>query len=85
MLFCRYVSFSHPPDVSRSEADIPMAWCHSCSSSCRFNKSLLFLIFGLKLYNKVYLLEHFICLIIVCDVLYIIILIMTPRNDLSYD
>jgi hypothetical protein len=50
-------------------------------------------IFHLKLYNqiqnlnynKVKFLEHFICLILVCDVLHIITLVMAPRNDPGYD
>jgi hypothetical protein len=53
----------------------------------------LFLIFLLKLrnriqnsnYNKVKFSEHFICLIPICDVLCVITLVMTPRNDPGLD
>jgi hypothetical protein len=48
-----------------------------------------FLIFHLKLCNrirnsncnKVQLLEHFIHLILVCDILYVVTSVMTPHND----
>jgi hypothetical protein len=39
--------------LSRSEDNIPRARCHSCSSSDRFRKYLLFLFFCLKLYNSI--------------------------------
>jgi hypothetical protein len=59
----------------------------------RFRKSFLFSIFRSKLCNrirnqncnKVKILEHFICLILVCDVLCVITLVITSHNDPSYD
>jgi hypothetical protein len=53
----------------------------------------LFSIFPLKLYNRIQNLncnkvqpsEHFICLILVCDVLYVITSVMAPHNDPDYD
>jgi hypothetical protein len=35
--------------------------------------------------NKVKFLEHFICLILVCDILYVITSVMAPRNDPGLD
>jgi hypothetical protein len=59
--------------------------------SDRFHKCLLFIFFPLKLCNqiqnlicnKVQLSEHFIYLILVCDVLYVITSVMAPHNDLG--
>jgi hypothetical protein len=39
----------------------------------------------MKFCNKVLVLEHFICAILVCDVLCVITSVMTPQNDPDYD
>jgi hypothetical protein len=87
------LSLPLPLGLSCSEDDIPRTRCHSCSSSDRFLKSLLFLIFCLKpcksiqnsSCNKVKFSEHFFSSFLICDVLCVVTSVMTPRNDPSYD
>jgi hypothetical protein len=90
MLFCRCVSLSLSA-WAILEVGILRVRCHSRSSSVHFRKCFYFFTFRLKLCNriqnsicnKVWLLEHFICLNRVCDVLCVITSVMTPHNDPS--
>jgi hypothetical protein len=75
------------------EVGISRARCCSRLWSVRFRKNVFYSLFCLKLWNriwnlicnKVWLWEHFICLITICDVLYIITSVMTPCNDPDLD
>jgi hypothetical protein len=76
--YCYFAgALSLPSDVSHPEDNIPRVRCRSRSLSDLFCNSLLFLNFHFKLcksiqnssFNKVKISEHFICVIIVCDVL----------------
>jgi hypothetical protein len=63
------------------------------NDECSLPQIILFSTFRLKLYNqiqnpncnKVKLSEHFIYLILICDVLYVVTLVMTPHNDPGLD
>jgi hypothetical protein len=92
-VFCRCL-ISLLFDMNRFEDDISRASCRSHTIECNTSVTLLCSpFFRLKLYNqirhsnynKVSFLEHFICVILVCDVLCVITSVMTCRNNPGYD